>query len=150
MARNALTVTNQQHPAEVLNRKFINRTRAFQASKVIDDTQKLATVERGEALAVVAVALLRLRTAQVGAAQANDGTVAGSVASWAAELTAAETAADIALKGRKDCFPEGVLPAALVALIAGHAANAAGGVAPGPNQLAANWAAALLAQPSAY
>jgi hypothetical protein len=147
MARNQLTVTDQTRPAEVLNRKFINRTRAFQVSEVVDDTQKRPVGDRNEVLSLVAVALLRLRTAQDGAAQANDANVAGSVAAWNNELTAAKAAADIALQGLQNQFPEIVLPATVVSLIAtttGHPS------APGPSQLAADWAAALLAQPSAY
>jgi hypothetical protein len=147
MARNQLTVTDQTRPAEVLNRKFINRTRAFQVSKVIDDTQKRPVGDANEVLAVVAVALIRLRAAQIGAAQANDTTLAGSVSSWNNELTAAKAAADIALQGLKNQFPEIVLPQAVIDAIN---ANVAGTIAPGPSQLDPAWAAAILAQPSAY
>lgn len=143
MARNQLVTAVQTRAAEFLNRRYINRSGALRASKVADDTQKTPSVSSNEALALVAVAALRSRTAALGRAQANDTTLAGSVASWDAEVVAANAAMDIALKVLKNLYPHIVLPAAVIAVID---ANNAGTIAPGPSQLAATWADAIKSQ----
>ena len=86
----SVPVNTQNKPVEYLTRKFAINHNLPTFGKLVDPTHKFPTLSDHSAMALACVALLKLRVAEDGKAQA-----AG--AEWDAELAAAKTFADATL-----------------------------------------------------
>jgi hypothetical protein len=87
----SIPVNSQRAPVEYLTRKFAINYNLPTLGKLVDPTRKFPNLTTDSALALAAIALLKLRVAEEGAGQGAGG------GDWAAELTAAKAFADSAL-----------------------------------------------------
>lgn len=101
----SINPASQQAPAHFLNRVFAMQHNLPKLGALADSTRKFPSMGRENALAMVALAAVRLEVALAGQAQANNTQNAGSVAGWAAEVTAARADVNDALAAVKAAFP---------------------------------------------
>ena len=141
MTATTVIVNDQQKPAQWLNRKFSAAFNLPFIAKRTDNAKSFPASDRDGALALVALFAARLRFAQLGAAQANDANIAGSVAAWAAEVTDAQTQLDIALTGVVSAFPSFRTGQNCYNRVFAVAANKTAGTVKPPASLGAAWAA---------
>jgi hypothetical protein len=127
---------NQRVPAHYLNRHFAIQFNLPKLGKLTHLTRKFPSLGQDNALALAALAANRLEVALRGQAQANDGQVAGSVAAWAAEVTAARAEVNEALVAVRAAFPTFSTAAQVYAKLDAEFAQAI----PGPSQLNVAWA----------
>lgn len=140
MATTTVPDNDQQRPAEWLNRKFAAIFNLEHNAARADDAKSFPATTQEGALALVVIAANRLRLAQLGLAQADDLEIAGNVASWTAEQTAAEAMLDTALASVAASYPTFRTATNCLARLTAVAGNVTNGVVEGPSQLAADWA----------
>lgn len=131
---------NQQNPAHYLNRKFAINFNLPKLGALADPAKSFPSLGQDNALALAALALVRLETALAGQAQADNAVVAGSVAAWGTEVTAARADAVKAMAAVKAAFPTFVPATKIGAELQERAAeDLAKTKYPAPSQLSPQW-----------
>jgi len=135
---------NQQVPAHYLNRHFAIDHNLPKLAPLADAANSFPAMASTSATALAAIALARLEAALLGADQASDADVAGSVASWDAEIVAARAEAVDALSAVKASHPRFATAADIDATLTEFAQDkgTANDTYEGPNQIDDDWATA--------